>query len=124
MTGCGNRALARIATALAAAGAAMPAVAQPYDGMGMWHGNWGWGHMAAGGLLMLLFWGGVIVMLVLLVRAFGGGGARQDGMRPPGSTALEVLEERFARGEIDQQEFAERRRILLAGRAEGWRKAR
>ncbi|PWS36028.1 hypothetical protein DFH01_19110 [Falsiroseomonas bella] len=90
----------------------------------MWHGELGWGHMAAGGLVMLLFWGGLIALVVLLVRAFSGGGTRDANARPPGASALDVLEERFARGEIDQQEFAERRRVLLAGRAEGWRKAR
>jgi len=69
----------------------------PFDG-----GNW-W-MFAIGFLLMLAFWGGVIALVVWAIRGF----------RPsdkPGS-ALSILQERFARGEIDGQEY-ERRKSLL-----------
>jgi len=76
----------------------------------MW-GDWGWGHMIFGSLMMVLFWGGVIVVIVLLVRWLGSG---STGTVPPPAekTALDILKERFARGEIDKDEFEERRRLL------------
>lgn len=59
-------------------------------------------------LWMLLFWGGVIVLVVWAVRTASDGGRRdEDGNRP-----LRILEERFARGELDREEFEQRRSIL------------
>jgi putative membrane protein len=107
----------RVAAALGfAPSVAAPASAQLYeDRFGMWHGGWGWGHMAVGGFLMVLFWAAVIALAVMLVRGLAGGGRRDD--LPSRSTALDVLEERFARGEIGREEFEERRGVLLASRA-------
>lgn len=69
---------------------------------------WGWGAGSwLGGLWMVLFWVGVVLLIVWAVRA------ASTGSQPPGGRgALDVLEERFARGEIDATEFAERRREL------------
>ena len=48
---------------------------------------------------------------VVVGRWVGGvGGARAPGSKP--SAALEILEERFARGEIDKDEFDDRSRAL------------
>jgi putative membrane protein len=55
---------------------------------------------------MAAFWILIVVIIVGLVR---GGGAR----RGTGSGAIRVLEDRYARGEIDREEFLERRRFLL-----------
>jgi len=87
----------------------MPVWAQgPADRDWMWHPAWGWGHMMFGGLMMIVFWGSLIVLVVLLVRWLsGGGGALQSR-----SSALQILQERFARGEIDKEEYEERRKIL------------
>lgn len=91
---------------------ALPADAQVYrDGMGMWHGTWGWGAMFLGGLMMILFWAAVITLVVLLVRWLSGAGIARE-QRPARSTAIDILEERFARGEINREEFEERRRVL------------
>ena len=70
----------------------------------MWFGG-GW--MA---LWMLLFWAGVILVVVWGVRAVSGE-SRGPG-RSDQSSALQILEERFARGEIDRDEFEERRSVL------------
>jgi putative membrane protein len=57
------------------------------------------------GLAWLVFWIAVVVIVIRLLRS------GPTGTRP--SSALRVLEERYARGEIDRDEFFERRRVLL-----------
>jgi putative membrane protein len=73
----------------------------------------GWYGMIFGPLFMILVLALVIAVVVLLVRWLGGPwqGAAPNHP-PPGRTPLDILKERFARGEIDKEEFEERRRIL------------
>ena len=79
-------------------------------------GNWGWDHMAGGmgwgfgGLYMILLWVVIIVAIVVLVRWIFGGSARTD--MPSSKSALEVLKERYARGEIGREEFEQKKREL------------
>ncbi len=68
---------------------------------------WGWGGWL-GPLWMLLFWGGVVLLIVWAVRSGSLGAKSGDGNR-----ALEILEERYARGEIDREEFTDRRAELV-----------
>lgn len=49
----------------------------------------------------------IIVAVVVLLRAAASGGSRGGG-----KTARQLLDERFARGEIDRQEYEDRRRLL------------
>ena len=88
------------------------ATAQADNWAGGWHDGWGWGHMFFGSFMMLLFWGGLILLIILAVRWMGSGPARGGEGPPPENRALDILEERFARGEIDKEEFEERRRLL------------
>ncbi len=74
--------------------------------------GWGWGGMIFGPILMIVVVVLVVVLVVLLVRWLvesGRGGASHN---PPGKTPLDILKERFAKGEIDKVEFEERRRVL------------
>ena len=87
---------------------AQSATAQP----GMWGDGWGWGHMFFGSFMMLLFWGGLVILIVLAVRWMSAGSPRGGDGPAPGNRALDILEERYARGEIDKEEFEERRRLL------------
>ncbi len=100
---------------LAAATTLMPltAQAQTYDRSGWGHGwDWGWGHMLSGGLMMILFWGGIILVIVFAVRALGGGSSHSTSPATSRNKALDIVQERFARGEIDKDEFEERKRLL------------
>ena len=70
----------------------------------------GWYGMFFGPLMMIIFIAVVVVLVVLAVRWLGGGhGPSQPS---PARTPLDILKERFARGEIDKEEFEERRRVL------------
>ena len=68
-----------------------------------WDGGWG----IVWGLLVAAFWIAVIGAIVMAIR---GGDARRDGS--VSRSALTVLEERYARGEISREEFLERRAVL------------
>jgi putative membrane protein len=77
----------------------------------MWGG--GWGMMIFGPLLMIFVLAAVIATAVLLVRWIGGPWqAVTPPQMPMGHAPLDILKERFARGEIDRNEFEERRRVL------------
>ena len=83
-----------------------------YRGPGMmWDG--GLFHMFFGFLMMILFLAIVVGVVVLLVRWLGG--SEHPLFRPTGQTsrtALDILKERFSKGEIDVAEFEERKRAL------------
>jgi putative membrane protein len=93
------------------------ALAQQMDLHGHGYGNhmmgWGggWFGMIFGPLFMILLLAVAIATAVVLVRWLAGSmtGFHMQQARP---TALDVLAERFARGEIDKDEFEERRRLL------------
>lgn len=78
---------------------------------------WGYNGFGMGGLGMgigmLLFWGLIIIGIVMLVRGFGGtAGSVASEPRVRDKTALEILGERYARGEIDKSDFEQRRNDL------------
>lgn len=99
-------------------GPAMPSLADATgQGVGhgmMWHDGWGWGNMIFGPLMMIAFAAVVVVLVVLAFRWLGGAshGAVGPSSTPLAKTPLDILEERFARGEIDKDEFDERRHVL------------
>jgi len=78
----------------------------------MFSGNmFGMGWMWFFWILLIL---GTILLVVVLVKAFAGPGNAPP--RPDPNRARAILEERFARGEINADEFRERLRILEEGR--------
>jgi putative membrane protein len=73
----------------------------------------GWYGMFLGPLFMILVLALVLAAAVLLVRWLAGPSHPiQPSHVPPGRTALDILKERYARGEINKEEFEERRRTL------------
>ncbi len=78
----------------------------------MWGGGWGWGHMFFGSFMMLLFWVGLVILIIFAVRRMGTGSPRGGDGPALGTRALGILEVRHARGEIEQAEYEDRRRLL------------
>jgi putative membrane protein len=76
-----------------------------------WYGSGmsGWGY-ALMTVSMVLFWGAVIFGIVALVRYFGRGDQQRPASPSPPSahTPERLLAERFARGEIDEDEYQRR----------------
>lgn len=105
--------VARRAALLPAALLASPALADPnkYGGYGD-HMMWGYGGGLIGGLFMLVFWGALIAVIVLAVRWLSDGSGSQRRGGSGSSDALEILRQRLARGEIDPEEYAARRKVL------------
>jgi len=83
----------------------------PDYGYGPHHMMWGFG-MIFGPLFFILLLVLVVAAAVLLVRWLAGPWQAGSQAAPPGRTPLDILRERFARGEIDKEEFEERRRVL------------
>ena len=80
---------------------------RPYEwGWGMhpmmW-GAWGFGMM----FMMVLFWVLVIIGIVLAIRWL-----TNQRREKPSDSALEILRQRYARGEIDKEEFEAKKRDL------------
>jgi len=84
---------------------------QPWDWPGPWHMMWsgGWG----GG--WGFWWIFPLFMFLMMIGCFGfflfGHGS---GGRRPHHSALEILNERFAKGEIQKQEYDEKKAAILA----------
>ncbi len=107
------RSTAAIITLLAslASAAAVRAQGRGPGWMHDWGTGWGWGGMWLGPLFMIVPLALLIALIVVLVRWLGGGS--DDGGRRV-RTAREILDERYARGEIDREEY-QRRRGDIAG---------
>ena len=80
-----------------------------------WDYGWSWGWMLLGGLTMILFWGGLIALIVLAVRGLTGDGQRQRSDRSesgPSVNVLDILQTRYAQGEITREEYEQIRNDL------------
>ena len=82
--------------------------------VGWMDGGWGTGAWVLMSLSMLVFWGGLIAVAVWVVHSLRADRTPPPPPRPASTTthADDVLAERFARGEIDEEEFTRRRRVL------------
>ena len=93
--------------------------------MGGWGGGMpmigydGWGGYGGGGWLMMIF-GAVIVvaLLVFIFRALSWTTHAPHQQTPhsgTGSAGLHVLDERYARGELNREEYLQKKRDILSG---------
>jgi putative membrane protein len=80
-----------------------------------WHdGGSGPGAWIAMALMMLIFWGIVIALVVYVIRSLTR--SRPDAPRSLDQRyGIQILDERFARGEIDAEEYTQRRDLLRSG---------
>jgi putative membrane protein len=70
---------------------------------------WGW----IGGIFSLLFWVLVIIAIVVLVRWLKRSPHDRKICWPwSGKSALDILKERYAKGEVDKKEFEEKKKEL------------
>ena len=68
-----------------------------------WHGY--------GGSMMWLFWLFLIVVVIWIIKAtIGQGQDRSSNVQD--KSALNILEERYAKGEIEREEFEQKRKDL------------
>jgi putative membrane protein len=74
--------------------------------------NGGWHGWFLGPIMMIVFISVAVVVVVLLLRWLGVLSHGSPHHQPPTKTPLDILKERLARGEIDKEEFEERRRII------------
>ena len=74
-----------------------------------WYNDGGvhWGWMVFGAVWMVLFWTGVALSIVWLAR-----GALRSSGRPPVITPMGIARERFAKGEITEEEYEDIKRTL------------
>jgi putative membrane protein len=91
----------------------------PYGYGPMWgygyHHMWGWGFHPFGSVLFTIFCVILIVGAIRMVRfgGFYGHGRFRHAGRWQSTSALDILEERFAKGEIDKNEFEDKRKLLM-----------
>ena len=72
----------------------------------------GWGGMILGPLMMIILIAAIVVIVVMAIRWLGSSGSDATQKGAPTEGPIDVLKERFARGEIDRSEYEERRQVL------------
>ena len=73
-------------------------------------GDIGWGGWIVMVAMMVVFWGAIAWVIVTLIRHGSPGTPRPAESASP--EPLRILDERFARGEIDDEEYRRRRAVL------------
>lgn len=79
--------------------------------MGWYGGSMDAADWVAMSVMMIVFWGGLAALVVWVVRSLRPAAADT----PARTDADALLAERFARGELDSEEFARSRELLHSG---------
>ena len=84
-----------------------------------WWATMPWFGMMMAPFMMVIFIVIALAVILPLIRWMGFGPPWWQGHNPPPfplqKTALDILNERFARGEIDRNEYEEKKRIISQG---------
>ncbi|MEK7515325.1 MAG: SHOCT domain-containing protein [Patescibacteria group bacterium] len=80
---------------------------------GLYNGYDGWGAGSmmgwfGGGIMMIVFWVLFIALIVWIVREFSGRNSTSS------SRALDILKERYAKGEISKEEFESKKKDIAS----------
>jgi putative membrane protein len=85
-----------------------------YGWGGMGPGMMGWGGSGwLGPVFMIFFWVLIIVLIILLIRWLVTSSHHQTSGTQREDSAVEILKRRYARGEIDKEEFEAKKKDLL-----------
>ncbi len=71
-----------------------------------------WGNQGFMGVFMWIFWIAIIVGIIFLVKWIVQ--QSRPGGQQQGENSLEILKKRYARGEIDKEEFEQKKKDLLS----------
>jgi putative membrane protein len=78
-------------------------------GPGMMGGYGGWFM----GIVNIVFWVAVIIGVVYLIKFISSSSKQSPHETKKGDSALDILKERYAKGEINREEFEEKKKILI-----------
>jgi putative membrane protein len=80
-------------------------------GMGPGMMNWGYGGWLMG-IINIIFWVAVIIGIFYLIK-FLSSSSKQGGQETKrADSAMDILRERYAKGEINKEEFEEKKKLL------------
>ncbi|MDO8575564.1 MAG: SHOCT domain-containing protein [bacterium] len=79
---------------------------------GLYSNNWGYNMMngTIGGIMMIFFWILLVIFIVWVVKEISGKNSHTNSAS--NSRAIDILKERYAKGEIDKQEFEAKKKDL------------
>lgn len=79
------------------------------------YGDWGYGQMMGfgfgfGWIFTIIFWVLIVWAIVAFVRAISGKSG--DWMKNEEDSAMKILKDRYAKGEIDKEEFEQKKKDI------------
>ncbi|MFA7208847.1 MAG: SHOCT domain-containing protein [Parcubacteria group bacterium] len=88
----------------------------------MMYGNWGYGSgFGFGWIFMVIFWGLIIWGIIALIHGFnrgshsgccGSDNGGQENMPSGKKSAMDILDERYAKGEINKEEYEAKKKDI------------
>jgi putative membrane protein len=64
------------------------------------------------GIINIIFWIVVIIGVIYLIKWLSASSKQDDRSTKSENTALDILRERYAKGEINKEEFEEKKKVL------------